>query len=92
MHRRNVVISGRKPQVAAGVPRGASVIKPPSKPAGKGLVQLGGLRKQNAQTPEVLPDDEVDLFKLFCKEFVWGGMQGAFEMGADFFRNHRFRR
>jgi hypothetical protein len=35
------------------------------------------------------PTKEETLLHRFLKDFIWGGLQGAFEMATDFFRNHR---
>ena len=50
------------------------------------LIQIG----PNKSVPTKIgtsPDET--LFQRFIKDFVWGAMQGAFEMGVHFFRNHR---
>jgi len=85
--RRNVIIKRGTSRASTARTRD-SVIRSPTN---ERLVQIGGRRPKFArgvQEPEVLPPEE-DLFQRFLKDFVWGGMQGAFEMGADFFRNHR---
>jgi hypothetical protein len=35
------------------------------------------------------PARQETLFHRFFKDFVWGALQGAFEMGVEFFRGHR---
>lgn len=40
---------------------------------------------------EVESDEEAEtLWERFWKDTVWGAGQGALEMAADFFRNHRW--
>lgn len=39
--------------------------------------------------PAKVEQKEETLFHRFLKDFVWGGLQGAFEMAVEFFRGHR---
>lgn len=73
-------------------PTARRVAEPEERSSGK-LVRVNGqvaLRPKviTAEEQEELAPDET-LFHRFAKDFVWGAMQGAFEMGVQFFRSHR---
>lgn len=57
------------------------------KPQTYSSTKVGAIPTKSAPQPE--PTKAETLFVRFFKDFIWGGLQGAFEMATDFFRNHR---